>query len=66
MDRALRELVWRRAEDRCEYCRMPQEYDDAPFEIDHIIAESRATAARPGLGTCAWRASVATASKDRT
>src|SRR5262249_38481303 len=30
--------VWQRAGHRCEYCRMPQDYDDAPFEIDHIIA----------------------------
>ncbi len=40
MDRALRELVGRRAGGRCEYCHMPQEYDDTTFEIDHIIAES--------------------------
>ncbi len=24
MDRALEELVWRRADGRCEYCRVPQ------------------------------------------
>ena len=39
MDRSLRELVWRRAGGRCEYCRVPQEYDRLPFEIDHILAE---------------------------
>ena len=38
MDRALRELVRRRARRCCEYCRMSQEYDDTTFEIDHIIA----------------------------
>ena len=38
MDRWLRELIWRRAGDRCEYCKMPQEYDDGTFEIDHIVA----------------------------
>jgi HNH endonuclease len=38
MDRALRELVWRRARNCCEDCRMLQEYDDTTFEIDHIIA----------------------------
>jgi hypothetical protein len=38
MDAALVRLVWRRARHCCEYCRIPQEYDDAPFEIDHIIA----------------------------
>jgi HNH endonuclease len=30
--------VWRRAGGICEYCHMPQKYDDPPFEIDHIIA----------------------------
>jgi hypothetical protein len=36
MDAALTRLVWQRAHGRCEYCRMPQAADDAPFEIDHI------------------------------
>ena len=40
MDARLRRLVWDRAGSRCEYCRMPQEHDDIPFEIDHILAES--------------------------
>lgn len=40
MERALIELVWQRAGNCCEYCRMPQQYDDATFEIDHIIAAS--------------------------
>jgi hypothetical protein len=39
MDVALVREVWRRARHCCEYCRMPQEYDDTPFEIDHIIAK---------------------------
>jgi hypothetical protein len=39
MDRALENLVWQRAEDRCEYCGMPQHLDPLPFEIDHIIPE---------------------------
>ena len=38
MDAALTRLVWRRAGARCEYCQMPQAFDDAVFEIDHIIA----------------------------
>jgi hypothetical protein len=38
MDAELVQLIWRRAIHRCEYCRMPQDLDDAPFEIDHIIA----------------------------
>ena len=38
MERALEELVWRRAGRRCEYCQVPQANDRLPFEIDHIIA----------------------------
>ncbi len=38
MDEALIRLVWERASHCCEYCHIPQEYDDATFEIDHIIA----------------------------
>jgi HNH endonuclease len=30
-------MVWQRAKASCEYCRMPQASDDAPYEIDHII-----------------------------
>ncbi|MBY0524293.1 MAG: HNH endonuclease [Gemmataceae bacterium] len=40
MDRALSNLVWQRAASCCEYCRMPQTYDDGTFEIDHIVAVS--------------------------
>jgi HNH endonuclease len=36
MDAALTRLVWHRAKRRCEYCQLPQEADDRPFEIDHI------------------------------
>ena len=37
-DAALTRLIWRRAHGRCEYCQIPQAADDAPFELDHIIA----------------------------
>jgi hypothetical protein len=40
MERALEELVWQRAGHCCEYCRMPQQYDNGTFEIDHVIASS--------------------------
>lgn len=40
MDEALREQVRNRARSRCEYCRMRQEHDDLPFEVDHIFAVS--------------------------
>jgi hypothetical protein len=36
---ALVQQVWQRAGRCCEYCQVPQEYDDTPFEIDHIIAK---------------------------
>jgi hypothetical protein len=38
MDEVLRQLVWRRAADRCEYCQLAQAYSILPFEIDHVIA----------------------------
>jgi hypothetical protein len=39
MDTELQELVWRRANGRCEYCQFPAEVAILPFQIDHIIAE---------------------------
>jgi hypothetical protein len=38
MERALEELVWQRARSRCEYCLLPVNCTEAPFQIDHIIA----------------------------
>jgi hypothetical protein len=38
MDDTLRELVWERADDCCEYCRIPQRFDTLPFQVDHVIA----------------------------
>lgn len=38
MNAALVRQVWLRAAHRCEYCQMSQDYDESPFEIDHIIA----------------------------
>ena len=40
MELTLEELVWKRAGACCEYCHMPQRFDDALLEIDHIIAAS--------------------------
>jgi|SRR6185295_11277851 len=37
MDRNLERLVWSRGGACCEYCRIPQKYDELTFEIDHII-----------------------------
>src|SRR5687767_13135344 len=39
MSASLAERVRRRACYRCEYCQMPQEFDELSFEIEHIIAE---------------------------
>ena len=40
MDRDLEELVWSRASAACEYCRIPQQFDELRFEIDHVIASA--------------------------
>jgi len=39
MDAAVIREVWRRADGRCEYCQLSQEFDDRPFEIDHIRSQ---------------------------
>jgi hypothetical protein len=38
MRRWLEEMVWARARGCCEYCQMPQLFDELPFEIDHVLA----------------------------
>jgi hypothetical protein len=38
MDSTLETLVWRRAKRCCEYCWMPQDFEELPGEVDHIIA----------------------------
>ncbi len=38
MNRALEQQVRRRARGLCEYCRIPQQYDEARFEVEHTIA----------------------------
>jgi hypothetical protein len=37
MDVDLERLVTQRARHCCEYCGMPQEFDEITFEIDHVI-----------------------------
>src|SRR5215211_3786790 len=39
MDEGLREYIRQRAGARCEYCGLPEAYSDAPFQVDHVIAE---------------------------
>lgn len=48
MDRALEELVWRRARFQCEYCQMPQEHDDFGHQIDHVVARKHGGPTAPG------------------
>lgn len=38
MDETLVRQIWERAGHCCEYCRMIRDYDETPFEIDHVIA----------------------------
>ena len=39
MDEVTRDLVRRRADDKCEYCLLPQEASVLTFHVDHIIAK---------------------------
>ena len=38
IDAAVRDLVRRRADERCEYCRLPQRAEEATFHVEHIVA----------------------------
>lgn len=38
MNAATRQLVRRRAGNRCEYCRLPQQSVEATFHVEHVIA----------------------------
>jgi HNH endonuclease len=38
VDAATRDIVRRRAENRCEYCLLPQEYSRLTYHIEHIVA----------------------------
>jgi hypothetical protein len=39
MNESLRQFVRARADERCEYCRIPKTFQDLPFQIEHIIAK---------------------------
>ena len=39
MDATARELIRQRAGNRCEYCLLPEESDEWPFHIEHIVAK---------------------------
>ncbi len=47
MEAALVRLVWHRAESRCEYCQIHQEFVKEPLEIDHIISKKHKGATDP-------------------
>lgn len=38
METALQQAVRNRAKHRCEYCRFPEAFAEAPFHVDHVIA----------------------------
>jgi hypothetical protein len=40
-------LVWQRAGDRCEYCKLPAKFFPAPFQIDHIVARQHGGKSEP-------------------
>jgi 5-methylcytosine-specific restriction endonuclease McrA len=39
MDRSLEQLVWQRANHRCEYCLFPADLALLPFQNDHVISQ---------------------------
>jgi hypothetical protein len=39
MDAAVREFVRHRAGNRCEYCLLPDDSDEWPFHVEHVIAK---------------------------
>ena len=39
MNRTIADLIRKRAHYCCAYCKIPQEFDDLPFQFDHIIAQ---------------------------
>lgn len=49
----IRQQVRERASGRCEYCRIPDQYSSAPFQIDHIIPIKR-HGGSDGLDNMAW------------
>ena len=44
----VRRAIERRAGERCEYCRAPQQVFNAPLHVEHIIPSSRGGADDPG------------------
>jgi hypothetical protein len=62
-------LVRRRAENVCEYCRLPQEFQEAVFHIDHVrpvVRGGKTTAANLALAcvSCSLRKAARVAARD--
>lgn len=54
-----REIVRRRAQDVCEYCRLPQEASVVPHQIDHIVGrQHRGTDDISNLCLCCIRCNL--------
>jgi hypothetical protein len=51
MARSLRQQVWERARERCEYCQLPQALTVLPHKLDHIRARKHRGATNL-LNTC--------------
>lgn len=39
IDAGMRRLVRERAQGRCEYCLLPEDVNDIPFHVEHVIAK---------------------------
>ena len=48
MKQTLLDLIWSRADRRCEYCHFSEDFAWLPFQIDHIIAEKHGGATTEG------------------
>lgn len=48
----MRQLVRQRAQRRCEYCRLPEDADEWPFHVDHIVA--RVHGGNDAPENCCW------------
>ena len=48
MDAEVRDFVRQRAGNRCEYCLLPEESDEWPFHVEHVIAKQHGGSGRIG------------------
>src|SRR5258708_39764330 len=60
MDVRTRDIVRLRAENRCEYCLLPQEYSRLVHHIEHIVAKQHGGDDDPGNLALACTAAIAT------